>query len=138
MKRGKPLRRKTPLRSRSKTKKYARRERDLDYMRKVRRLPCVVRVALKFGWSLENGRLLVATSCSGRVQADHMGTRAYGQKSHDRECAPACKGHHGERTDSRGAFKDWTKVEMRPFCDWAIEWTQQQVKEMDRGISDRW
>jgi hypothetical protein len=128
MKRGKPLRRKTPLRSRSKTKKYARRERDLDYMGKVRRLPCVVRVAHEVGWGA-----LKETPCGGRVQADHAGVRGLGQKSNDKTCVPGCQNHHGERTDYRGAFMGWTKVEMRAFCDWAITWTQQQVKEMERG-----
>jgi len=143
MKRSKPLRRKTPMR-RKRMKPRRGRVRDPEYMAKVRRLPCIVRTALKdfadhltrfvfqpnaHGPALIRG-LRFATPCRGRIQADHMGVRGLGQKSSDRETAPMCEGHHPERTDYRGVFKDWTAEEMRQFCDWAIERTQHEVKEM--------
>ena len=140
LKRGKPLQRKTRLRARGKTK-YRRRERDLPYMKLVKRLPCFVRVFLGGQWSDDVlfGALVKAyrnqTPCSGRVQADHLGVRAYGHKSPDGTCGPMCFGHHGERTDLRGTFKDFTKVEMRAFCDAGIAHTQRQVSRLREKVA---
>jgi len=135
MKRSKPLRRKTPMR-RKRAKPRRGRDRDPEYMAKVRRLPCIVRVVQEMSDDERERlpfRFTKVTLCSGRMQADHMGERGYGTKSHDRETGPACKSHHGERTDGcgvRGCFKGWSKSEMRTFCDWAITRTQHEVKEM--------
>jgi len=138
MKRSKPLRRKTPMR-RKRTKPRRGRARDPEYMAKVRRLACVVRAARQLGWpfmpverSVETVALFV-TNCSGRVQADHMGERGHGAKSHDRETVPMCKSHHDQRTNGcgvSGTFRFWTKSEMRAFREWAIERTQREVAEM--------
>lgn len=138
MKRGKPLKRKAPLRrktwmrSRGKTK-YRRRERDTEFMMKVKRLPCIVSVVERLG-AFEKAalpfRFIRVTLCGGRVQADHMGKRGLGQKAADRTCVGVCQNHHQERTDYRGTFYGYSGLPMRAFCDWAIGWTQQQIKEM--------
>lgn len=72
------------------------------------------------------------TTCEGRVQADHAGSRGLGQKSADDTCIPLCRNHHGERTDYRGTFKNWNAAMMRSFNDWAIERTRRDVAELLR------
>lgn len=138
MKRSSPLRRKTPLRRVSKKNSYRRRERDLEFMAKVRKLPCIVRTWLAI---LNGGTEPVTadtarewilppkiTPCTGRVQADHLGERAYGTKAHDNTCAPMCRNHHAERTDYTGPFKGWTAEDMRAWCDWAIRRTRIEIE----------
>lgn len=101
LKRGASLKRKTRLRPRSKTKKYARRVRDTDFMAFIAKQPC---------------DLSFTGKCYGRVQVDHAGDRAYGQKSADNETIPLCRSHHGERTDgNRGYFKGWNGERMREW-----------------------
>lgn len=152
LKRGKPLRRTGRLRAKSKTNSYARRDRDLDHMAKVRRLPCMVRTWAKLVWRLTNNLVITdpeshelrmvlyarhvltampITVCSGRVQVDHVGERAYGKKCPDNETAPMCRHHHGERTDYVGTFKNFNAAEMRAWCDWAIRVTYHELEDMD-------
>lgn len=107
MKRGQPLKRKTPLRPRGKGS-YARRERDFDYMGQVKALPCSL------------AGVAAAGPCSGVVEADHMGERAAFRKADDRTCAPLCQRHHRERTDVRGIFATMSKEERRAWCQLAI------------------
>ena len=105
MKRSTPLRRRTPLRSRSLTSKYRRRERDVPFMLWIKRQPCVVRELPP-----DPSR---ATPCTGEVQADHAGARGLGQKADDRTCIALCRRHHRERTDHSGAFFNLTRDELR-------------------------
>jgi hypothetical protein len=131
VKRGKPLARKKPMRRgkplRSKGKgKYARRERDLAYMKLVKTLPCAVS-ATPTRWTRIAPAL--CTLCTGEVQADHAGSRAMGRKCPDDETIPLCRKHHRERTDLRGAFKGWDRIEMRRWCDYVIRITQQAIAE---------
>lgn len=115
LKRGrKPLVRRTRLRARSKTKKYARRERGWDFMAYILKQPCAVR----------HGNVVVIHPCEGRVQADHAGTRGLGVKSADDTCIPLCRKHHGERTDYKGFFKNWKGPQMREWCDRMIHYYQ--------------
>lgn len=109
-----PLKRKTPLRSRSKRTKYARRPRALGYMQWVKTQPCSVR---------GNGE------CGGPVEADHAGARGIGQKAPDATCIPLCRKHHRERTDMHGCFADLGAQAMRIWCDQQIEWTQRDARE---------
>ncbi len=111
LKRGtKTLQRKTRLRQKSKTKKYARRARDSDYMLFILSQSC---------WAYPHGK-----PCEGRVQADHAGTRGLGVKAPDNTCIPLCRKHHGERTDYRGYFKNWKGPQMREWNDRAIRYFQ--------------
>ena len=139
LKRGKPLKRYAYLRARSKKNSYRRRERDLDFMKKVRKLPCIVRTWLMIIGNTDDFDKLDyklwifppnVTPCTGRVQADHLGRRALGTKAHDTTCAPMCEGHHGERTDYKGIFKGWKAENMRDWCDWAIRRTRIEVDGM--------
>lgn len=104
--------RRKPLAERS---RYARRERDTGFMLWVKHLPCVVPILI--GDDLW-------TPCAGPIEADHCGDRGLGQKADDRSAAPLCRGHHRERTDMRGTFKDFTAATMREFRHAAIAWTQ--------------
>jgi len=109
VKRGKPLRRRTWMRARSKTNSYRRRDRDLDYMRFVRKLPCV---AHELG------------GCSGHVEADHAGRRGTGQKCSDLEVISLCKQHHQQRADFSGPFRSWNQEQMRVWLAEQIAKTQ--------------
>jgi hypothetical protein len=126
MKRRAFLRRRTRLRGRSRTKVYRRRPRDLAYLRQVRSLPCVVPELLE-DWG--------CTPCSGPVQADHVGRRAFGQKCPDDQTASICRGHHGERTDYRGTFAGYGAAEMRCFCDRAIAVTKARLAARGAGVA---
>jgi hypothetical protein len=102
-----PLKRKTRLKARGQGA-YARRERDVDYMRMVRTLPCMLSGVREAG------------PCIGGVEADHMGERAAFRKADDRTCAPLCQRHHRDRTDVRGYFAKLTKEQRRAWCRLAI------------------
>jgi hypothetical protein len=142
LKRGKPLKRKTWMRSRSKTNSYRKRPRDLDFMMKVRKLPCIVRTWLAIlNYNPNDEAEMVGrvspwilppniTPCTGRVQADHLGRRALGRKADDDTCAPMCQNHHQERTDYGGIFKGFKAEDMRDWCDWAIRRTKIEVENM--------
>lgn len=158
LKRGKPLKRKTWLRSVSKTNSYRRRPRDLVHMGKVARLPCAVRAWARILYliasngtiddpdSLELRTLLYQrhalacmpiTTCFGRVQVDHVGERAYGHRSPDNETAALCMKHHQERTGdpvwsgTKTTFSGFNAAEMRAWCEWAMRITYVHLEEMD-------
>ena len=157
LKRGKPLRRTGWLRARSKTNSYRKRERNFKRMGKVSRLPCVVLkwrdicARLKIGAELpddvmdliellmvrHNVYILPVTTCSGRVQVDHVGERPYGHRSSDDETVGACRKHHGERTGEPQwsgtvtTFSGFNAEEMRAWCEWALRVTNRELEEMD-------
>lgn len=115
-----PLRRKTPLRSRSLTKKYALRDRDRDYLDFIRWCKCCLHDASEF-------------ACSGRVEADHAGPRPKGQKCDDTEAIPLCTTHHRHRTGTinrAGHFKEWTKQQIREWCDRQIRFYRNLYKNL--------
>ena len=128
MKRRKPLRRKTWLRSRSRTSAYRRRPRDLAYLRAVKTFPCVVPELIHEHWR---------TPCSGPVEADHVGRRGLGQKCPDRESASLCRGHHRERTHHYGTFADYDPASMRTFCDHAMALTASRIAERERIAKEK-
>lgn len=151
LKRGRPLKRKTWLRTVSKTNSYRRRKRDKVHMGKVALLPCMVRDFAQLVWKLQRDLVIAdapshelrmalhvrhvitemrITPCYGRIQVDHVGDRPYGWRSPDDETAALCTGHHGERTDYRNTFKGFNAAEMRAWCDWAIALTRMRVMEM--------
>jgi hypothetical protein len=116
MKRGTPLKRKTPLRRRKPMRRgrfktsYARRPRDLAFLRWARHQPCAAREL---------------STCTGHVQADHAGRRGMAQKSADNESFGLCSLHHAQRTAFAGPFKTWNKAQMR-------EWLADQVRAATR------
>ena len=123
LKRKTPLRRKTWMKRSAKSSSYARRPRDLNYMRLVRRLPCAAANALYF-------TNMTPTPCEGRVQADHAGDRVFGQKSADDECIPMCNKHHRERTNYFGMFAGWSGTQMKVWRLMVVSKTQRQVREL--------
>lgn len=119
------LQRKTQLRARGNTK-YRRRERDLEFMRWVKRQPCIVRALPPWEFMSDAARRVFSTTtaCTGPVEADHMGERGIGQKADDRTCVPMCRNHHRERTDHMRTFRPLTRDELRVWRAAAIEHTQ--------------
>lgn len=117
-----PLRRRRWMQRGRRTTTYARRPRDVDHMKLVKRLACSVRVDPP-----DPDRL---TRCGGRVEADHMGERGIGQKCDDHETAPLCEQHHRERSDHAGAFADLTRDDVRAWKRRQVERTQREVDEL--------
>ena len=116
------IRRRTPLDPRSRRTKYARRVRDLDFMRWVKGLLC----------SVEEERPdpdRDPTPCCGRVEADHMGMRALGRKAADATCAPMCQQHHRERGDHSGSFRHLTREQVRAWRARAVARTRTYYQE---------
>lgn len=56
-------------------------------------------------------------TCEGKVQVDHAGKHGLGEKCPDDQTIPLCKKHHGQKTDYRGYFKDWTGGALRVWLD---------------------
>lgn len=137
MKRGKPLRRTAFSRNRSmssaapkpsnktqsmskkrkspkRKSKYARRERDIDYMLWVKTLPCLLA-------GLEG-----AGPCSSVVEADHAGIRGIGQKAPDNTCIPLCSTHHLDRGAHTGYFRFSSTGEKRTR-EWTRKWREDAI-----------
>lgn len=134
LKRGKPLRRKTWMRSRKGNTSYSRRERDMDFMGWARRQPCLVRLFPPSDFAItarESGARIRITTCFGEVQADHLGARGLSQKANDRTCGPMCRRHHQERSDHHGMFFALNQEEARAWRAAAqahvqLEWRNRQ------------
>lgn len=113
-----PLRRKTRLRARGKTK-HARRPRDMEYMGKVAALrTCVVR-------ELAGHHV----GCEGRLEVDHA-TGRYGEDS-DRNTIPLCRKHHAEKTGQVGGggfMAGKSLAWRRGWLAMAIAWTRAAVE----------
>jgi hypothetical protein len=99
----------------SRRSRYARRERDTDYMLACKLLPCA---------------FAEVSTCGGPVEADHAGRRALGRKADDTTVIPACSLHHRQRTDFSGPFRVWTRERMREHLRRAIEETQAQLAHL--------
>lgn len=107
-----PLKRKTPLRPRSLTRKGH--ERDADYLAFVHWCKCY----------LANGS---AYECRGPIEADHAGDRAFGKKASDKTCIPLCRRHHRHRTGTinrDGHFRGWSKDQMHAWRMAAVRFHQ--------------
>ena len=115
MKRGGYIRRK------SLTKKYACRERAIDYMLAVKELPCI---------------LSKLCECEGVVEADHAGDHGYGQKSKDAEVIPMCTKHHRDRTDLTGVFRYHNSMAMREWRHAAVRTIQELMVSRGWTIPD--
>lgn len=90
---------------------YRKRQRFLDWMLWVKTQPCVIsRLATDRG-----GNTPSDDPCSGWIEADHIGARAMGRKSHDFECLPLCKKHHDDRPGRRGPFARLDRQDMRAW-----------------------
>ena len=123
------LQRKTPLRRRGiHRSRYARRERDTEFMLDVKRLACCVRAH-------PPDPLRGATPCYGHVEADHAGSRGLGQKADDRTCIALCARHHNERTDHTGSFKHLTRDQVREWKLDRIAETQAEVAALREALS---
>ncbi len=101
---GKPLRRSRMRRSRPKAQHPGRR--DDAFKAFVRTLPCC------------SPGFMPGSYCGARpCDPHHKHGDGKGIKTHDRTCIPLCRYHHGDAEDRRGAFRDFTKQEMRDWHD---------------------
>ena len=68
----------------------------------------------------------VFSVCSGPLEANHLGARGLGQKSHDDESAIFCRLHHRDWTDLCGPFSPslMSREERRAWADERITETQ--------------
>jgi hypothetical protein len=94
--------------------RYARRERDISYMRFVKTLDC-------FALLTVDGHRCAPSAV---IEADHAGRRGIGQKCNDTETIPLCSDAHRARHAFNGPFKGWTRSRMRAWLDEAIVRTQ--------------
>lgn len=121
------LRRKTPLkrspmRRRPGSTKHARRERDLEYMGAVAKMPCLIALEACNALIVDDTggcpadvvrRMPVAAwsdSCLGPVQVDHAGERI-GRRAPDDTSIPLCMEHHRQRTENSGYFAKMSKAD---------------------------
>lgn len=117
-----PLIRKTPMRRRARMaagakSAYRLRPRDFAYMAWVRRQPCCAR---------DLG------GCSGRVEADHAGSRGLGRKADDDTCIPLCHAHHVQRGSFSGPFRTWDQVQMRGWLTSMVDVHQTRFRTTTR------
>ena len=108
LKRTRMQRRPAPQRKRAATPQA-----DLDYMARVRKLPCAARH--------------LGHPCSGRMTAHHAGKKpGLRIKSHVDTCIPLCWEHHvGAGIESfHGPFLGWTREQLRAWQDEQIERTR--------------
>jgi hypothetical protein len=112
-----PLRRSTRLRQRRATPRRSERVRDPAVLARVAALPCAARG-------------LAGHTCAGRVEVDHVGARPLGRKCSDvaGELVPLCSLAHRERTDFTGAFRAFTRDQMRAFLTAAAAATAHQLE----------
>ena len=104
--------------------KYARRERDIDYMLLVKGLECIL------------ARNDEAGPCTGVTEADHAGLDAgLNQKAPDDTCIPLCSGHHLDRHACTGYFRGREKAWKRDWRLVAIEITQRELAHDTEGIT---
>jgi len=104
--------------------KYARRERDFEYMKWVKTQPCLLA-------GVEG-----AGPCTGVVEADHAGLeRGIGMKAPDDTCIPLCSGHHLDRHACTGFFRGRPKDWKRAWRVNAIAVTRTRYEEIG-GIPD--
>lgn len=102
--------------------KYAKRERaPHEWWIFVKSQRCVV-VAMELR-TLFPGALVFVTPCEGVIEADHAGRRGISQKAADNTSIPICTGHHRERGDFAGTFRNFSQANMRVFLLRAIDHT---------------
>ena len=92
--------------------RYRDRPRDIPYMLAVKQLPCCI------------AHLHI---CRGLVEADHAGERPLGRKAADDTCIPLCRYGHQCRHARAGYFRDFTRAQMREWCDARIAETRATV-----------
>lgn len=129
--RGKGIERKARLKAKRDTPRRVaeHRERNDEYRRAVRELPCYMKALLLIGrrhfLALDPK---IDLECSGGVDPDHQGKdRGAGLKSSDFDCVPMCRKHHDERQFMTGIFKNWDKAGMDDFCEEAVAWTRKRL-----------
>lgn len=122
-----PRKKSKPMRARSPTNSYRKRERFPSYMLAVKSLlPCAALI-------------VEGHKCDGPLESDHAGPRGVKQKAHDSTVIPLCKLAHRQRADFSGPFRSWDQTKMRAFLASRIVHTQRYMSangyEIPPGIS---
>lgn len=135
--------RRAPVRRKPSSTKHARRERAPSaWFEWVKSQPCFVSYLDRlFGWGhlipstyshLSAQVRLRLTPCLGVVEADHMGSKMRdgdGERAYDYTCVSICTGHHMERHDFAGTFKEFCQDDMRAFLAAGIAWMHARARE---------
>lgn len=108
-----PLRRtstlkRSPRRRKRGSTKYAKRERDFDYMGFIKGQPCAVGYNHQPAYD-EFWRGLYVDEHCGTIEAHHAGVRGVGQKAPDDTCIPLCSEHHRKLGERCGLFSGWPR-----------------------------
>ncbi len=111
-----PLTRASRLPARRATPRRSERVRDRAVLALVAGLPCAA-----IG--------VAGHTCAGRIEVDHVGARPLGRKCSDElgQLVPLCSRAHRERTDFAGAFRDYSRADMRAFLAAAARATADQL-----------
>lgn len=99
--------------------KHSRRERNFEFMRIVKCLPCC---------------LCSEGDCDGVVEADHAGSRPFARRAPDETCIPLCSKHHADRTLRNGFFRGMPVMEMKKWCAEQMVKTQRAVMLYEDGM----
>jgi hypothetical protein len=132
MKRGGPLKRKTPLHAKPRPpgepqrKAYMRAKPARRIAERMEDRPFVAWIhngaPCHFQYREISGRIHV---CTGAVEGSHMGPKpGMALKAPDTTMVRMCSGLHHQWTVANGLFKGWTKGMRRSFADDAIAQTQ--------------
>ena len=123
-----PLRRSTKPIPRKRVKpRRSERVRDLEYMARVRQLPCLaVLVTHAVGVDIHSDFLW----CFGPYEASHASSRVAGRKDHDRNTWCFCRWHARQWDANAGLFKAFLQADRRAFEDAAVAWTQAKLGEV--------
>lgn len=117
MKPGGYIKRYTRLKARRDRKRRSARQRDTEYMLRVKQLPCCAYAPSD-----------PACYSAGKViHAHHAGQRAGGRKADDDTCIPLCEEHHRNWHDARGRFYGWTRDQRRTWADARIAETRAKL-----------
>ncbi len=113
--------------------KYARRDRNLEFMRWVKTLPCALARPLDKMPPEWIGGLSPCPAAAGATEAHHAGRRALGRKAPDDTCIPLCPFHHAALTDRRKPFRGWPRGAVKAWELAMIELYQRRYAEHVAG-----
>jgi|SRR5882757_10643070 len=85
---------------------------DPKHLKALRGMPCAT---LRSRSSFEPIEYPSDAECLGPVEAHHPTGGGLALKKSDLEAFPLCLGHHSDRHDLRGLFRDWTKAELKTW-----------------------
>lgn len=135
-----PLRRKsslkrTSMRRKRGSTKYARRERDWARMAFVKTEPCALSGGAPVACNLWRGDWPPG-ACSAVVEAHHAGEHGLSHKAPDDTVVALCSKHHRSLTDRTGAFDGWPRGALKAWELAAVAYYQERYADYTLGLSD--